>query len=78
MHSRGLTVALLSSLVPRIPERALNNRVAMGNALRLSSVDFQTCRLADSPNRRGVKRALEVGLEIYAAAVKPRAILVIT
>jgi hypothetical protein len=33
-----------------------------------SSVDFQTCRLADSPqNRPGVKRALEVGLEIYAA-----------
>jgi hypothetical protein len=38
-----------------------------------SSVDFQTCRLVDSPqNRPGVKRALEVGLEIYAAAIKPR------
>jgi len=36
------------------------------------SLDFQTCRLADSPKSAGREAALEVGLETCAAAVRPR------
>ena len=42
----------------------------MHNTLRFSSVDFQTCRMADSPKSAGREAALEVGLEICAAAVR--------
>jgi len=37
-----------------------------------NSVDFQTCRLADSPRSAGREAALEVGLETCAAAVRRR------
>jgi len=37
------------------------------------SLDFQTCRIADSPKSAGREAALEVGLETCAAAVKRRA-----
>ena len=36
------------------------------------SLDFQTCRLADSPKSAGREAALEVGLETWAAAVRRR------
>ena len=36
------------------------------------SLDFQTCRLADSPKSAGREAALEVGLETCAAAVRRR------
>jgi hypothetical protein len=36
------------------------------------SVDFQTCRLADSPKSAEREAALEVGLETYPAAVMRR------
>jgi hypothetical protein len=36
------------------------------------SLDFQTCRIADSPKSAGREVALEVGLEICAAAVRRR------
>ena len=38
----------------------------------LGSLDFQTCRIADSPKSAGREAALEVGLETCAAAVRPR------
>jgi hypothetical protein len=49
-QGRDGTAPLLGQSSPTFPifERARNNRVAMHNVLRLSSVDFQTCRLADS------------------------------
>jgi hypothetical protein len=49
--------------------RIRNNCLAMHNRLRFSSLDFQTCRTADSPTPAGREVALEVGLEICAAAV---------
>jgi len=36
------------------------------------SLDFQTCRIADSSKSAGREAALEVGLETCAAAVRPR------
>ena len=36
------------------------------------SLDFQTCRIADSPKSAGREAALEVGLETCAAAVTRR------
>jgi hypothetical protein len=36
----------------------------------LSSLDFQTCRIADSPKSAGREVALEVGLETCAATVR--------
>ncbi len=36
------------------------------------SLDFQTCRIADSPKSAGREAALEVGLETCAAAVRRR------
>ena len=36
------------------------------------SLDFQTCRITDSPESAGREAALEVGLETCAAAVRPR------
>jgi hypothetical protein len=47
--------------------RVRNDYVSMHDALRVSSPDFQTCRIADSPKSAGRKAALEVGLEIWAA-----------
>ena len=38
----------------------------------LGSLDFQTCRIADSSKSAGREVALEVGLETCAAAVRPR------
>ena len=46
-----------SSLTLATFPRAGNNRGAMHNVPRLSSADFQTCRIADSPNRPGVSGA---------------------
>ena len=36
------------------------------------SLDFQTCRLANSPKSAGREAALEVSLETCAVAVRPR------
>ena len=36
------------------------------------SLDFQTCRLTDSPKSAGREAALEVGLETWAATVRRR------
>jgi hypothetical protein len=41
-------------------------------AADLSSLGFQTCRIADSPNSAGREAALEVGLETCAATVRRR------
>jgi hypothetical protein len=49
-----------------------NDSVAMHEALRVSSPDFQTCRIADTPESAECEAALEVGLEICAAAVGQR------
>ena len=70
MRGRGGTAPLLglSSLTLPTFARARNNRVAMHNTLRVSSVDFQTCRMIDSPKSAGREAALEVGLETCAAA----------
>ena len=38
----------------------------------VGSLDFQTCRIADSPKSAGREAALEVGLETWAAAVRRR------
>jgi hypothetical protein len=38
----------------------------------LGSLDFQTCRIVDSPKSAGREAALEVGLEICATAVRRR------
>jgi hypothetical protein len=38
----------------------------MHKALRVSSPDFQTCRIADPPKSAGREAALEAGLEICA------------
>jgi len=50
-------------------------RHELGSIIRwpfLSSLDFQTCRITDSPKSAGREVALEVGLETCAAAVRPR------
>jgi hypothetical protein len=62
-----LRVCRISNLAPRND----NNHPDFG------STDFQTCRIADSPKSAGREAALEVGLEICAAAVTG-AILLIT
>ena len=36
------------------------------------SLDFQTCRITDSPKSAGREAALEVGLETWAATVSRR------
>ena len=36
------------------------------------SLDFQTCRITDSPKSAGREAALEVGLETWAATVRRR------
>jgi hypothetical protein len=61
-----------SSLTVSTFPRIRNNCLAMHNGLHFSSVDFQTCRIADSPRLAGREVALEVGLEICAAAVRQR------
>ena len=45
---------------------ACHNPVVMHKTLRVSSPDFQTCRIADPPKSAGREAALEVGLEICA------------
>ena len=61
--------------------RPRNDRVAMHEALRVyrtahstvfGSLDFQTCRIADSLKSAGREAALEVGLETWAATVSRR------
>ena len=83
-QGRGGTAPLLaqSSLSLSTFARARNNRVAMYEALRVyrtahslavfGSLDFQTCRIADSPKSAGREAALAVGLETWAATVRRR------
>ena len=76
-----------SSLTLPTFAHARNNRVAMhevfayrtATASRLAtsltvfgSLDFQTCRIADSSKSAGREAALEVGLETWAATVRRR------
>ena len=82
-QGRGGTAPLLaqSSLSLSTFARARNKRVAMHEALRVyrtahstvfGSLDFQTCRITDSPKSAGREAALEVGLETWAATVRRR------
>jgi hypothetical protein len=49
------------------------SRTGINHSLAVfGSLDFQTCRLADSPKSAGREAALEVGLETCAAAVRRR------
>jgi hypothetical protein len=49
------------------------SRIGINHSLAVfGSLDFQTCRIADSPKSAGREAALEVGLETCAAAVRPR------
>ena len=49
------------------------SRTGINHSLAVfGSLDFQTCRIADSPKSAGREAALEVGLETCAAAVRPR------
>ena len=52
----------------RSPSQAgINHSLAV-----FGSLDFQTCRLTDSPKSAGREAALEVGLETWAATVRRR------
>ena len=49
------------------------SRTGINHSLAVfSSLDFQTCRIADSPKSAGREAALEVGLETWAATVRRR------
>jgi hypothetical protein len=49
------------------------SRTGINHSLAVfGSLDFQTCRIVDSPKSAGREAALEVGLETCAAAVRPR------
>src|SRR5206468_2119070 len=57
----------------RLPHGKLAVRTGDNHSLTvLGSLDFQTCRIADSSKSAGREVALEVGLETCAAAVRPR------
>jgi hypothetical protein len=48
-------------------------RIGINHSLAIfGSLDFQTCRIADSPKSAGREAALKVGLETCAAAVRSR------
>ena len=50
------------------PSRTRDNR----SLTVLGSLDFQTCRITDSPKSAGREAALEVGLETWVATVRRR------
>lgn len=71
-HARNNRVAMHEVL--RVCGTA-NSRSRTGDNHSLTvfgSLDFQTCRLADSSKSAGREAALEVGLETCAATVRPR------
>ena len=64
----------------RWPGKVRDGAALLGRVLSdagFNSIDFQTCRLADSLKSAGREATLEVGLETYAATVTG-AILLIT
>ena len=57
----------LDILTYGVPSESLRRSLAV-----FGSLDFQTCRLTDSPKSAGREAALEVGLETWTATVRRR------
>ncbi len=68
MHRLAMHEALCVYRTANSPSRTGDNH----SLTVLGSLDFQTCRIADSSKSAGREAALEVGLETCAAAVRPR------